>query len=91
MDKGFLSSLFDLSFTSYITTSILKILYTIYLVVGAIAILVMLIGAVKGSASTFLIALVLSPIFYILYAVMVRIGLEVIAVIFRIEENTRKG
>ena len=40
MQKGFFASLFDLSFTSFITTRVIKVLYVITLVFLVVAYLV---------------------------------------------------
>lgn len=87
-NKGFYGSLFDLSFTEFITTRIVKFLYVIAIIISAlIAIAFIGIGFSRGSAVG-VIALLLSPIIFTFYLLMARVWLELVIVIFRIAENT---
>ena len=87
-NKGFFGGLFDLSFTEFVTTRVIKALYVIAIVIAAVFALGLLIsGIAKGGAIAFL-AVIFSPIAFFLYVLMARIWLEVIIVLFRIAENT---
>ena len=90
-DKGFFGSLFDFSFTEFITTSIIKVLYILAVIGSAIAAIGLLIsGFASGKAAGVLFAIVISPIAFILYVILARVWMEVILVLFRIAENTGK-
>jgi hypothetical protein len=87
--KSFFASLFDFGFTSFITLRFLKVIYTILVVlilfVGAIALIV---GLASGSAAGVLLGLILAPLLTLFYLIMARVWLEVIAMFFRIGDNT---
>lgn len=87
-NTGFFGGLFDLSFTEFVTTRVIKALYILAIVISGIVALGLFIGGIaKGGGMAFL-AIILSPIAFFLYILMARIWLEVIIVLFRIAENT---
>jgi len=91
--RGFFARLFDFSFSEFITTSIIRVLFVLAVIGSAIAALVMLVGGLVALSSDFVRALgmiILSPIAFILYVIGARVYLELIMIIFRIEEHTEK-
>lgn len=80
-DKGFFATLFDFSFSSFITTKLIAVLYGLALVAVVLFALVLLF---KGGAAV--IGAILVLVFGTLYA---RVAMESIIVFFRIAENTR--
>jgi Domain of unknown function (DUF4282) len=86
--KGFFASLFDFGFTSFITLKFLRLIY------GVLVVLILLIGvgAFLGSISQggiyILIAIIIVPIVTLLYLVLTRVSMEIVALFFRIGENT---
>ncbi len=86
---GFLRSLFDFSFTEFITTRVIKVLYALAVVFCALAALVMIIGGFSRSPGAGILSLILSPVVFLFYVLMVRVWLEVIIILFRIAEHTR--
>lgn len=90
-EKGFFGRLFDLSFSEFITTSIIKVLYIIAIIGSAIGALFILGGlfATKTFGGV-LMGLILAPVVFILYVILARIWLETLIVLFRIAENTGK-
>jgi uncharacterized membrane protein YedE/YeeE len=87
-NKGFFGALFDFSFSEFITTKIIKVLYGIGMVLSGIAALVMIVFGFKTSVGTGILFLILSPIAFLIMAILYRVWLEFIIVIFRIAENT---
>ncbi len=95
--KGFLGRLFDFEFKSLITTSVIKSLFKIAVVVNAIvfAILGLIwIGAVFQKSIAFgivaaMIGIPLAFLLFLLSVIFARIYLEILIVIFRIAEDTR--
>ena len=85
---GLLSALFDLSFTSFITTKLVRFIYGLGLVVGGLFAAVYLISSFGAGFVFGLGMLVLLPLFYLLFAMYLRVMLEVLIVVFRIAENT---
>ncbi len=97
--KGFLSSLYDLSFHAFITPKIVQIIYVLALVGVAIGSLGYLGSAFAPSYSFFgppqepsfgsiLLHIILTPIIFVIGSIGARIYLEFIIAVFRIAENT---
>jgi hypothetical protein len=86
--KGFFASLFDFGFTSFVTLKFLRIIYgglvTLILATGVILIVASL---SQGGTYAFL-AIVIIPIVTLFYLVVTRVSLEIVALFFRIGENT---
>ncbi len=89
-DRGFFASLFDLNFTSFITLRFIKIIYGIALVLIGLATLVFFIAGLSRGGVTAVASFFLVPLAGLAYLVVARIYLELIAVLFRIGENTTK-
>ena len=89
MQKGFFASLFDISFSSLITTKVIKVVYVISMIVIGLAGLVFIIAAAASDdgAGAAIFAIIVVPIFALLYLIYTRIILEVIIVLFRIMES----
>jgi uncharacterized membrane protein len=88
--KGFFQSLFDFSFSSLITTRIIRIVYIVITVVYSLVAVVFLIaGLASGTGSGIAFAIIFVPIGYLLYLVFTRIWLELIIIVFRIGEDIR--
>lgn len=92
---GFLSSLFDFSFTSFITTKLIKVLYALAILGAALAglgfFLLAVVSGFKESALAGLGALVIGGIVaalvFFLWVLYARVLLEIIIVIFRMSEH----
>jgi len=89
-NKGFFGSLFDLSFTEFVTTRIIKFLFVLAIIGSGIGALILLIGGITGGGAQAFVSIILAPIVFFLYVLLARIWLEVIIVLFRIAENTGK-
>lgn len=91
MQKGFFGSLFDLSFSSLVTTKIIKVLYVLALIViglGALALIIT--GFADSVTSGVLMLVIVAPLFALLYVVYTRVILEVVIVLFRILETNQQ-
>jgi hypothetical protein len=88
--KGFFGALFDFSFTSFVTTKIIKVLYVLILVLAVLSALVYTIIAFKVSAVFGFLTLVIGdPLFIIIVMAFWRLVLEAFVVVFRIAEDIR--
>lgn len=92
-DKGFFGALFDLSFSEFVTTKLIKILYILLLILIAIGLVVGLISSLitmfsRGGFFPGLLGLIFAPIGALIWVIMARVWMELIIVIFRIAENT---
>jgi hypothetical protein len=87
--KGFFASLFDFSFTSFITPRTIKLLYAIPMACAAIfAILLIIDGFNSGDiVQGVLILLIGAPLFFFLSVLYLRVCFECIVVLFRIAEQ----
>ncbi len=88
--KSFFSMLFDISFSEFITLKVIRVIYIIGLVlVGLFAIfgiISSIIGASRSPVS--LLGIIVVPLIALVYIILLRLGLELTAVIFRIGQNT---
>ena len=87
-EKGFFASLFDVSFSSFITTKIIKFLYVLMLVLTGLGVLVFVIAAFDQSTGFGVLTLVvLGPLYFLLAAIYSRVILEFLIAVFRIMET----
>lgn len=91
-DRGLVSSLFDLSFTYFITPKIQRFLYALLLVASAVAGLGVL-GAAFGMAGGFfgkvgalIVGVPLAGLAFLLLAMYFRVMMEILIVVFRAVE-----
>ena len=85
---GFFASLFDFSFTEFITTKLIKFLYGLGMLLGAVMALGLIIAGFAQSAIVGILFLILSPLVFLLYVIGARVWLELVIVVFRIAEHT---
>jgi uncharacterized membrane protein len=94
--KGFFASLFDYSFSSFVTPRIIKVLYALMTIVVALWALVFVLVAFRSSTGLGVLTLLLfGPIFFVISMIYVRVALELLIVFFRIhgdvDEINRRG
>jgi hypothetical protein len=88
-DRSFFSKLFDFSFSSFVTTDIIKIIYGLAIFFSVIMALGFIISGFNAGAAWGILALLVSPLVFLLYVMACRVWLEIVIVIFRIAENTQ--
>ena len=97
-EKSFFSSLFDFSFSSYITTRFIRIIYAVAVIFSAFGGLMAFgtivgmgfdAGNVLGILSLGFGALV-GVLVFLLYLIIARVWLEILVVVFRIAENVQR-
>jgi hypothetical protein len=87
--KNFIASLFDFGFTSFVTLRFLKVIYTIIVVLILLGGLAFLIAGLSTGTSLGIIgAIIFAPLITLVYLILARIAFEVIAMFFRIGDNT---
>lgn len=86
-EKGFLASLFDFSFSSFITPKVVKFVYALSVVVLVSVWVVFLIGSFVTSPGAGLMVLVLGPIGLLLYLCFIRMTLEFYVAVVRMSED----
>ncbi len=92
--KGFLASLLDFSFSSLITTRIIKVVYVILtIVISLIAVvyfIVGLAGLASGNVGFGLAGIIAAPIGWLIYMIGTRISLELVIILFKIGDDVRR-
>jgi len=89
----FFGALFDMSFSEFITTKLVKVLYILLLCLIGIGLVV---AAFSGLATMFrrggflagLVMVIAAPVVALVYVIVVRMWMEMTIVLFRIAENT---
>lgn len=89
-NNGFFQALFDTSFTDLITMRFLKVIYMLVLVLSALGLLVAVLGAFAVDAGQGFLFLIVGGAAWLLYVILIRVSLEVIAVLFKIGDNTER-
>jgi hypothetical protein len=87
-NQSLLGSIFDLSFTEFITIRIIKLLFILGIIFAAIGTLVLIVTGFSNGIGAGIVSLILSPLIFLIYVLLARISCEMILVIFRIAENT---
>jgi hypothetical protein len=86
--KGFFASLFDFSFSSFITPRLVKVLYVLMTILVALLTLAFVRIAFRSSSTFgFITLLILGPIFFVITMIWVRAGVEAIVAFFRIQAD----
>jgi len=87
--RGFISSIFDLSFTHFITPKIQRFLYALLLLASGIAALGVLIvalgmaGGFFGKLGALIVGVPLAGLAFLLLAMYFRVMMEILIVVFR--------
>lgn len=81
--SSFFAGLFDFGFTKFITLSFLKFIYVLVVIAMSLALLAMIVIGFAAGPLVGIIALILGPIVALLYLVWIRMGMEFLAVVFR--------
>lgn len=87
--KGFFASLFDTGFASFVTPKLIKVLYTLIIVVLALVWLGFVITGFSASAAIGLLAVVGGAIVFLLYLILARVTLELFMAVFRIADDVQ--
>lgn len=86
--SSLLIAIFDPSFKEFVTTRLVRFIYILGLVIGALFSVSCIAFALPGGVLFALGAVVLVTVVYLLFAMTLRVLLELIIVLFRIAENT---
>jgi hypothetical protein len=91
-EKGFIGSLFDFSFDSFVTPKIIKVLYVLLtLWTLLLGLFFLIIGFKQGGFwGGIAVLIIVEPIFILLTLGVYRVVLEAFMVVFRIYEETKK-
>lgn len=88
--KGFFESLLDFNFSEFITGKIIKFLYILSFIGIVLVALFIIIAGFKASTATGLLALIIgAPLFALIAAILVRVYMEILIIIFKIYETLK--
>jgi hypothetical protein len=86
--QGFINSLFDFSFTSFVTPKVIRILYALIMIGVGLGVLFFVILAFRLNAALGAITLlILGPVYFLVTMAFYRLVLEFFMVTFRIYEE----
>jgi hypothetical protein len=94
-DRGMISSLFDMSFTHFITPKIQKVLYALMLIASGVAGLGVLTvalgmgGGFFGKIGALLVGVPAAGLAFLLLAMYFRVMMEILIVVFKAVEHLR--
>lgn len=86
--KGLVGLLFDFSFTDFITTKLIKLMYLVGVGLMGFSALGFLVTSFSQGAVMGIVGLLFTPVFFLLGVAFLRVQLELVMVIFRIADNT---
>ena len=87
--QDFFSTLFDFSFSEFVTTKIIKVIYGIGVLFAGIVAIAFIVKGFDASAFLGILALIVSPVVFIIYIILIRVWVEVVIVLFKISEDVR--
>ncbi len=85
--SSFFAGLFDFGFTKFITLSFLKFIYVLVVIAMSLGLLAMIVIGFAAGPLVGIVALILGPIVALLYLVWIRMGMEFLAVVFRMASD----
>ena len=87
-EKTFLQSLFDFSFSEFVTIRIIRVLFVIAVIGSALGGIAVFLGLAREGPAGAAVGLIVGPIVFFVYVLIARVWLELVVVVFRIAENT---
>lgn len=88
--SGLVRSLFDFGLSSFIAPQLILLAYRLLVILSSIAAVVTLAGfLLQGPNALRLVAIVFVPASYVLYLLLVRIGMELLIAVFRMADDVR--
>jgi hypothetical protein len=88
--QGLVSALTDFTFERFVTARLVPVLYGLGLILGAVVAASYMLTALRLGVLVTLMSLVIVPLGFLLFALYLRVGLEIVIVLFRIEQNTAR-
>ncbi|MEE8469832.1 MAG: DUF4282 domain-containing protein [Dehalococcoidia bacterium] len=86
-EKGFFANLVDFSFTQFITTKIIGVLYGLTVLFAFLFAIAAIVGAFSQSAIYGIVALAISPLWLLIVIVVARVVSEIIVAIVSVAED----
>jgi hypothetical protein len=87
---GFIRSLYDFSFSSFVTLRVIRVLYVLITILYSLAAVLVFVGAlVEHKPADIVFAIIIVPIAYLIYLTFARIAMEILMVLFNIGKDVR--
>jgi Domain of unknown function (DUF4282) len=88
--KNFIRSLYDFSFSSFVTLRVIRVLYVLITILYTLVAVIAFIGAlIEHKPADILFAIIIVPIAYLIYLTFARIAMEILMVLFNIGKDVR--
>jgi uncharacterized membrane protein len=85
--RSFVNSLFDISFSNFVTVKVVGILYVVGLIIATLACSSILISSFNGFGNI-LYGLIAAPLLWAVYVIVMRVSLEALVAAIKTSENT---
>ena len=89
-ERGFMGSLFDLSFSHFISTRVVRFLFAVGILGCGIETIYVIVQIFRGGFWRGFFFLLISPLWFLLSVAVLRLWCEFVIVVFRIAEHTGK-
>ena len=89
-EKSVVGVLFDLSFSEFVTTRVIRLLFVLGCAGAVVATIGVIVDGFRSGFATGILFLLFSPLVFLFVMIIVRIWCEMIVVVFRIAENTSR-
>jgi hypothetical protein len=87
---SFFETLFDFSFSKFVTETVVRILYIVAILLAGVGALGIIISGFANGIGSGVFALIFAPILFIFWVLLARVGMEIFVVIFRIADYLRE-
>jgi uncharacterized protein DUF4282 len=84
---GLLSSLFDMSFTTFVTSKLISLLYAMAIAFAALVAAALLVSGFSQGTLVGLLMLIVAPLVFLATIIYARVILEIMIVVFRMAEH----
>ncbi|MDQ6896184.1 MAG: DUF4282 domain-containing protein, partial [Actinomycetota bacterium] len=88
--KGFFGALFDFGFTSFVTPTIVKVVYILATILIGLGYLILLVSSLRSGAAATIVTLIAGGLGALVYLALVRISLEFMYAIVRMSEDINR-
>lgn len=86
--SGFFTRLYDFSFSEFVTPKIISSLFGIGIVAAAFGVFLFIGWGFRVGGFFFgLLCLILSPLVFVVYTIILRVGMEITIILFRIADH----
>jgi hypothetical protein len=89
-ESVFFGSLFDFSFSQFVTEHLIRVLYILAFIVAVIAAISSVVALFSQGVMAGLFSILLAPLAFLLVMVIARVWLEMLVVLFRIASYLRE-